>query len=156
MRCVILWQLAAITLCGCATSPMTNNDAPGPESRSIGRLFQVIINVRDMDKQIAFYRDVMGFTIVYPLEVDDYSREDFVRFDTGGANLVLHKGRRNSNAGDEPRLSFMTDNIEAVRSRLVKAGIWIDVIRSPAPGVLVADARDPEGNAFHIEAHGSM
>lgn len=47
----------------------------------------------------------------------------------------------------------MTDDLEGVRAMLLTAGVWVDEIRSPAPGVLVADARDPEGNAFHIETH---
>lgn len=42
-----------------------------------------------MQEQIAFYRNVMGFTIVYPSGLDDYSDENFVRFDTSGAYLVL-------------------------------------------------------------------
>ena len=83
----------------------------------------------------------------------DYSAEDFVRLDTGGSYLVLHSGRKTDNAGDEPRISYLTDDVAGMRERLLAADAWVDVVRSPTPGVLVADARDPEGNAFHIEEH---
>ena len=122
----------------------------GKSSTEIG-LFQVILNVQDMEVQLAFWRDVMGFPVVYPHGAEP-EKEDFVRLDTGGAYLVLHTGRRAANAGDEPRLSFMTADLSAARARVLEAGVQVDEVRSPAPGVLVVDCRDPEGNAFHLEA----
>ena len=118
----------------------------------IGELFQVILNVKDMRKQVGFWRDVMGFTIVYPSASSDPAEETFVRFETGGAYLVLHAGREVPNAGEEPRLSFMTKDLEKTRQRLIEAGVTLGEVRSPAPGVFVVDCRDPEGNAFHLEA----
>jgi predicted enzyme related to lactoylglutathione lyase len=113
----------------------------------------VILNVGDMGAQVAFYRDVMGFAIVYPqAAAGDLARETFVRFDTGGAFLVLHAGRAGRAQRDEPRLSFMTDDLDLARAVLVSRGVEVSRVRSPAPGVLVVDARDPEGNAFHVEA----
>ena len=104
----------------------------------------VIVNVRDTPAQVAFYRDVMGFSVTYP-PTGRPEVEDFVRLDTGGAYLVLHTGRTNPNARDEPRLSFITDDVRAVRRRLLDVEGSVADIQSPAPGVLVADARDPEG-----------
>jgi len=155
--------LSGLVCTGCGALPSA---APKAESTSLGRiasapprdggqagtLFQVIVNVRDMPGQVAFYRNVMGFPVVYP-PTGRPEDEDFVRFDTGGTYLVLHRGRTHPNAGDEPRLSFITQDVRAVRRRLLDGGVAVAEIRSPAPGVLVADARDPEGNAFHIEEH---
>ncbi len=150
--------LAGLLCTGCAAPPSAENaslgriaSAPTRDGQA-GTLFQVIVNVRDMPGQVAFYRDVMGFPVVYP-PTGRPEDEDFVRFDTGGTYLVLHRGRTHPNAGDEPRLSFITQDVRAVRRRLLDGGVAVAEIRSPAPGVLVADARDPEGNAFHIEEH---
>ncbi len=155
--------LAGLLCTGCAAPPSAspvventslseNEPTPTRDDRRIGTLFQVIVNVRNMPGQVAFYRDVMGFPVVYP-PTGRPEDEDFVRFDTGGAYLVLHRGRTRPNAGDEPRLSFITPDIRATRRRLLGEGVAVAEIRSPASGVLVADARDPEGNAFHIEEH---
>lgn len=65
-------------------------------------LFQVIINVKDMAKEARFWRDAMGFSIVYPSDTSNLAEETFVRFATGGAFLVLHAGRENPNARDGP------------------------------------------------------
>ena len=137
---------------GCATTDTAPRAGNALRDDSAGTLFQVIVNVKDMGAQIAFYRDLMGLPIVYPQGVDDYTTQEFVRFDTGGAYLVLHAGRSTDNVGDEPRLSFMTTDLHGFRERLLAEGIVADEIRSPAPGVLVVDARDPEGNAFHLES----
>ncbi len=123
------------------------SQAPQPA----GRLFQVILNVRDMATQLRFWRDVMGFPVVYPERSADLYKEPFVRLEAGGASLVLHSGRTTENQNQEPRLSFMTDALGETRARLLRLGVRLSVIRSPAPGVFVVDGRDPEGNVFHLE-----
>lgn len=40
-----------------------------------GALRQVILFVQDMESEVRFYRDVMGFEVLYPQEGDDYSGE---------------------------------------------------------------------------------
>lgn len=126
--------------------------SPGQNSAPIGSLFQVILNVRDMERQVQFYRDTLGFRVVLPEGKSDFAKETFVRLQTGGADLALHAGRVSPPGKDEPRLSFMTKNIREARERLLQAGLTPSAIRTPAPGVLVVDCRDPEGNAFHLEA----
>ncbi|MCI0625599.1 MAG: VOC family protein [Acidobacteria bacterium] len=122
------------------------------DSTSIGELFQVILNVTDMERQVKFYRDTMGFAVTLPEGRTDLGKETFVRLRTGGADLALHAGRNSKSGPDEPRLSFMTKDIRGARERILQADLPVGEIRSPAPGVLVVDCRDPEGNAFHLEA----
>lgn len=118
----------------------------------ITSLFQVIQNVKSMEDQVRFYRDVLGLKVVYPAEIKDTASETFVRFETGGAYLVLHSGRKTDNAGQEPRLSFRVENLTQSREFLVRSGVEAGPLRNPAPNVYVVDCKDPEGNTFHLEA----
>ena len=122
----------------------------------IDGLLQVILNVHDMNRQVAFYRDVLGLVMLYPGGVGedfDFSNEYFVRFDTGSGWIALHAGRKQPNNGEEPRISFAARDLDAARGYLLGNGVSVGEIRSPAPGVQVLDARDPEGNVFHLETH---
>lgn len=122
------------------------------EALKIESLFQIILNVRDMEKQVKFYRDVLGLNVVYPPQSENLHKETFVRFDTGGAALVLHAGRNTEQAGQEPRISFRVTRLQDSRNYLLKAKIVAGEIRNPAPGVFVVDCKDPEGNTFHLES----
>jgi len=117
------------------------------------RLFQVILDVRDMDAQARFYRDVLGCTVLHPADAADFHDAPFVRLDAGGALLALHAGRTEHHHGQEPRLSFLVDDLEQARERLRSHDVPAGEPRSPAPGIRIVDARDPEGNAFHFELH---
>ncbi len=147
-----LYQAAGCAAGSAIRASQSSEIAYAAKGESMAGLFQAILNVHDMNRQVAFYRDVMGFAVIYPRGLDDYAAETFVRLDTGGAALALHNGRTTENNGDEPRLSFMVDDIDRARSHLLARGVRAGDVRSPAPGVLVVDARDPEGNAFHIES----
>jgi predicted enzyme related to lactoylglutathione lyase len=118
----------------------------------IESLFQVILNVMSMEDQVVFYRDVLGLKIIYPAQIKNISTENFVRFETGGANLVLHLGRESGNAGQEPRLSFKVTDLTSSRDFLISKRIIVGPIRNPAPNVFVIDCKDPEGNTFHLES----
>lgn len=56
------------------------------------RLNRVILYVRDMAAQISFYRDKLGFPVIYPDGAADLGREPFVMLDAGPCALALHCG----------------------------------------------------------------
>lgn len=49
------------------------------------------------------------------------------------------------------RLSYPGD-LEADRDELLRRGVSMGEVRSPATGVLVCDGVDPEGNRFSLES----
>jgi catechol 2,3-dioxygenase-like lactoylglutathione lyase family enzyme len=116
-----------------------------------GPLFEVILYVRDMDVQVRFYRDVLSLRITWPDGLTDYSSEHWVAFDAGGVTLALHSGGETP-AGTPPRFGFKVEDIEEVRAHLLERNVVCSETRSPAPGVLVVDCKDPEGNGFFIES----
>ena len=114
----------------------------------------MILDVRDMARQVAFYRDVLGFQIIVPRDdAEDLAQADFVRLETGGALLALHAGTRNGDAPSAARLSLRVSSVERARERLSARGIETGEVRRPAPGVAILDVRDPEGNLVHLEEH---
>lgn len=117
----------------------------------VGRLMEVILYVADMPGQVSFYRDRLGLAVKYPAGQADYSTEYWVEFETGGCTLVLHGGGPKRLGADAPKVVFSVADIHAARAALAERGVTLGEVRSPAPGVLVADGADPEGNQFSIE-----
>ena len=119
----------------------------------VGGLFQVILNVTDMQRQVEFYRDVIGLTVEDARPDGEYGAESFVRLSSDGLSIALHAGRTSPVGSDEPRLSFRVNDLDATRERLEECGVEIGAERGPAVGVRVIDLTDPEGNVVHFEQH---
>lgn len=118
----------------------------------VGRLMETILYVADMPAQVVFYRDRLGLAIKTPAGLADYSTAYWVEFETGACTLVLHGGGQKRLGADAPKIVFSVADIHAAREALVERGVTLSEVRSPAPGVLVADGKDPEGNQFSIES----
>jgi predicted enzyme related to lactoylglutathione lyase len=119
----------------------------------INNLFRVILYVQDMEAQVRFYRDMLGLSVRFPADLDDYSDQFWVEFETGGCTLVLHGGGEKRLGQDAPTLSFQVDDAEVARQTLVAKGVKVGEVRSPVPGAHVVDGFDPEGNRFSLDAH---
>ncbi len=119
----------------------------------IGDLMEIIIYVEDMNRQVSFYRDQLGFKVVTPQESQDYGKEFWVELDTGSCSLALHAGGKGRFGEDAPKFVFRVQDILAARQELLNQQIEMGEIRSAAPGVWVCDGADPEGNKFSIESH---
>jgi catechol 2,3-dioxygenase-like lactoylglutathione lyase family enzyme len=115
-------------------------------------LMEVILYVKNMQAQVVYYRDKLGLRVKEPQQVEDYSAVFWVELDTGACTLVLHGGGQQRIGDDAPKVVFRVSQIEQARRTLVERGVLLGEIRSPAPGVLVCDGVDPEGNKFSIES----
>jgi predicted enzyme related to lactoylglutathione lyase len=118
----------------------------------VGRLMETILYVADMPAQVTFYRDRLGLAIKHPAGLADYSTAYWVELETGGCTLVLHGGGQKRLGADTPKIVFSVTDVPAAREALLERGVALGEVRSPAPGVWVADGKDPEGNPFSIES----
>ncbi|MBX3437868.1 MAG: VOC family protein [Planctomycetaceae bacterium] len=118
----------------------------------LGPLCEAIIYVADMDAQVRFYRDLLGLKVASPADRDSFSDEYWVTFQTGECTLALHGGGHQDFGRDAPKFVFRVEDVATVRETLISRGVPFGEIRSPAPGVQVADGTDPEGNVFAIES----
>jgi catechol 2,3-dioxygenase-like lactoylglutathione lyase family enzyme len=115
-------------------------------------LVQVILFVQDMQRQVEFYRDQLGLPVLQPDGLRDYRGEFWVTLDAGGCALALHGGGQQRQGEDAPKLVFGVRDMEAVREVLLARGVPLGDVRAVAPGIEICDGRDPEGNAFSLQA----
>jgi predicted enzyme related to lactoylglutathione lyase len=120
----------------------------------IGSLSEVIVYAKDMNAQVAFYRDKLGLEVTYPAGLNDYAGQYWVTFATGACTLALHGGGEGKSGPDAPKFVFCVTDIHDARTTLEARGVSVGPVREAAPGVLVCDGKDPEGNAFSLESRG--
>jgi predicted enzyme related to lactoylglutathione lyase len=99
----------------------------------------IYYRVKDMDKAIAFYRDVLGF----PLKSRDY----VARFDVDGVLFELvpaHEGDTIAGPGNA-RLSLGVRDINAASAHLASKGVKASPAKQEVGGVLSL-FHDPDGN----------
>lgn len=116
-------------------------------------LIEIILYVEDMQSQVSFYRDILELDVLYPPEADDFSQEVWVTLDAGSCLLALHGGGKRRFGADAPKIVFKVDDVHADREELISKQVQVGKVRTAAPGVLVCDVVDPEGNKFSIETH---
>ncbi len=110
---------------------------------------QIILFVRDMAKEVHFYRDIMGLELRFPGAMEDYSNALWVEFDAGGCSLALHGGADEA-PSQQHQIVFRVDDLERTRNELLNAGIEIGEIRLLEDGKPAAKGIDPEGHPFTI------
>jgi predicted enzyme related to lactoylglutathione lyase len=118
----------------------------------LGPLIEIILFAQDMNAQVSFYRDMLALDVTYPAGLADYSDQHWVTFNTGACTLCLHSGGQGSAGQIAPKFVFRVDEIFDARQQLIERGVTMGEVRTAAPGVLVTDGRDPEGNAFSLES----
>lgn len=108
----------------------------------------VYYTVRDMNRAVAFYRDVLGLQPVYV-------SEHWSAFDVGGVRLGLHLGEgepppgRADGAGGAV-VTFRVPDLRAAVERLRGLGVvFLGDLLEETYGALIA-CRDPDGNVFKL------
>ena len=87
-------------------------------SLGIMRLGQVAINVEDVARATAFYRDVLGLPFLF-------AAGQLAFFDCGGVRLMLDKSEKAEFDHPSSILYFAVGDIQAAHRKLVDAGVAI-------------------------------
>src|SRR4051794_6923307 len=109
-------------------------------------LHTIWCQVSDMDRSVAFYRDILGLK-------PTYTTPYWSQFDLGNGQLGLHpklEGAQDPLAtfGKGWFLGLKTDDIQALRSTLEGAGVKVHGDYHDVPGGTVLDFEDPDGNTL--------
>jgi len=117
------------------------------------KLDVVTIQVRDWPAAVRWYTEVLGLTVAYS-EDDD----QFCMLEAGGAMLALASDHPEHSAPTgENRLApgFQVENLDGELDRLRTAGVQVDPnIDGEDEGYRLARIWDPEGNRLHLYCYG--
>lgn len=111
----------------------------------LGGLDHVWFWVRDMDRAVAFYRDVLGLTMVRRFG-DEWSE-----FDGGGVRLALHGTGGGAQPPHGGTAVFRVDDLDAAKLALEAGGVRFDEhVGEVAGRARFASFEDPDGNSVQI------
>ena len=102
----------------------------------------VTIRVRDVEKSIRFYEDVVGLSVTRRLPGGPV----FLAAEEGGCSVELIEAESTTAyTGSGISLGFHTGDVEARRAALAEQGLDPSPITSPNPHVKFFFVRDPDG-----------
>ncbi len=115
--------------------------------QQLGQLGQISLSVTDIDRAVAFYRDLLGLKFLFQFP-------NFAFFDCGGVRLMLDipegSGERHSSV-----LYFKVSQIEESYQMLAGRGVPFDekphlIARMPDHELWMAFFRDPDKNILAL------
>jgi catechol 2,3-dioxygenase-like lactoylglutathione lyase family enzyme len=119
-----------------------------PLVRNLG-LRHLALRVQDLDRSLAFYRDLLGFRIVWQPDPEN------VYLSSGCDNLALHESTSRANDGGPlDHLGVLVGSAEEVRSAEVAlADRGVSVLqgtKTHRDGSVSCYVADPDGNSVQI------
>ena len=110
---------------------------------------QIAINVRDLDRAVAFYRDTLGMRFLFQ------APGGLAFFDCGGIRLMLGVAEKPEFAHPGSILYYRIDNIDTAYAALKDAGVaFIDephlIARMPTHELWMTFFRDSEENVLAL------
>ena len=122
---------------------------PIPIGPTLSQIGQIFVNVKDLDRAIAFYRDMLGMTFLFQ------APPGMAFFDCGGVRIML--GRADRPEIDHPAsiIYYKVDDIERVYEVFNARGVEFLIkphLVAPMPtyDLWLADFRDSEGNILAL------
>ena len=108
------------------------------------RFSYAITFVADMDKGVAFYRDVVGL----PLR---FASPHWSEFETGDVTLALHPASAENPAGGV-QLGFSVDDVKALYEKRTQNGLEFSSPPRPQSGTTLARVRNSEGAEISLSS----
>ncbi|MEZ4376892.1 MAG: VOC family protein [Gemmatimonadales bacterium] len=120
-----------------------------PEAQTPFRLVQVALRVLDLERAIAFYRDVLGLPFLFRAE------PGMAFFDLDGVRLLLGTVEASGPLERSTPLYLGATDIEATARRMRAAGVTFHkepalIARMPEREVWLAEFVDSEGNVMAL------
>jgi lactoylglutathione lyase len=122
---------------------------PVKSNVKLDTLAYVILYVKDTDKAIAFYQDMLGAKV-------KMNEDGWVELETGAVTLALHReGPQSGTAGSSSTVVFAVKDVKQTYEDLKTAGVKFSgephqVCEMPDSVGISADFKDLDGNSLSI------
>ena len=118
---------------------------PIPIGPTLNQIGQIFVNVKDLDRAIAFYRDILGMTFLFQ------APPNMAFFDCGGIRLMLGIADRADLDHPASIIYYKVEDIERIYETFKTRGVEFIVkphLVAPMPDydLWLADFKDSEGN----------
>jgi len=122
---------------------------PIPIGPTLSRIGQIFVNVKDLDRAIAFYRDTLGMKFLFR------AAPNMAFFDCDGIRLMLGIADRPELDHPASIIYYKVDDIDRVYETFKARGVEFVVkphLVAPMPtyDLWLADFRDSEGNLLAL------
>jgi len=123
--------------------------APIPIGPTLSQIGQIFVNVKDLDRAIAFYRDILGMTFLFQ------APPNMAFFDCGGIRIMLGIADRPELDHPASIIYYKVDDIQKVAEVFKARGVEfiLDphlVAPMPTYDLWLADFKDSEGNILAL------
>jgi len=122
---------------------------PIPIAPTISRIGQIFVNVKDLDRAISFYRDVLGMQFLFQ------APPNMAFFDCGGIRIMLGIADRPDLDHPASIIYYAVEDIQEAWKALAARGVRFErephiIARLPHADLWMASFRDPDGNFLEI------
>jgi predicted enzyme related to lactoylglutathione lyase len=122
---------------------------PIPIGPTLSQIGQIFVNVKEFDRAIAFYRDILGMTFLFK------APPGMAFFDCGGIRLMLGIADRPELSHPASVIYYKVDDIERVYEVFSARGVEFIikphlVAQMPTYDLWLADFKDSEGNILAL------
>ncbi|HXT61818.1 MAG TPA: VOC family protein [Pyrinomonadaceae bacterium] len=123
--------------------------APIPIGPTLNQIGQIFVNVKDLDRATAFYREVLGMTFLFS------APPGMAFFDCGGIRIMLGRADRPEIDHIASIIYYKVEGIERVYETFKAAGVEFIlaphlVAQMPTYDLWLADFKDSEGNILAL------
>ncbi len=122
---------------------------PGPSEFALGEIGQISLTVSELDKAVAFYRDVLGLKHLFS------APPGLAFFACGSVRLMLGRPESDKAERFSAALYFKVGDIESAAAALKKRGVAFEaephlVARMPDHELWIGFFRDPDRNVLAL------